>query len=462
MSELTVGLDIGSSALKACSFDLSGDGLPNLEKVKSVSTGLKRARPGWAEHDLKATERALRKLLGDLPTNCSVGFTSAMHALVLLDEAGEPICDGISWADLRSIEHSQYLKELDPASHARTGTPIHPMAWPAKLLWVREERPDWWKRIHRITDLKGYLMGRLLERAVPLDISSASSTGLWNQDTETWDQALCLHLELETDRLPSVALERSSVCQGDRTFFYGAGDGPLGNLGVGAVVAGRVAISLGTSGAVRQMESEIGKDLPSSLFRYALDRHNYVRGGAISNGTSVLEWLQKLKDRTVEEVVQDAAQCGPGASGITVYPYFSGERSPFWKPDVESRILGWSFEHDFHHLARACLEGVAFCLKRLLMELNPPGEPLRCTGGFFASPFWKQLLADVTGIPVSISPIEEATALGAALLTTDDYLERAATFPVGEVTEPRSDKVKIYEELFEKWSRADSTLILHS
>ncbi|MGE0488547.1 MAG: gluconokinase [Vulcanimicrobiota bacterium] len=435
-----VGIDMGSSRIKACLFRL--DDQPVLEKTHGLDCPLERG-PDRAEHDLEATEQAVRECLAQMPAGTPLGFASAMHSLVALDEAGRPLTRAIAWADTRAAEQARQLQAVDPEAHQRTGTPVHPMAWPAKILWLQENEPKLWERCHRLLDHKTYVLERLTGHRLPMDRSNASATGLY--DRHGWDHQLVARLGLQ-DRLPEVAEpDYGFECLGHPAVL-GGGDGPLANLGVGAVSEGRLAVSLGTSGAVRGVTRH-----PShkpELFVYALDAQGWVQGGAISNGTSVFDWLNRLRPEplSAEELVKLAAPVPAGARGLKVHPYFSGERAPYWDPAVESRIVGWSYQHGFAELTRACLEGVAFCLRRLV-HLWPPAT-LRCTGGLFADAFFTQLLADVCGCPVAVAPYPEATALGAALLILPDRWQRAAALPAGDLVEPQTN---LYEELYAQW-----------
>lgn len=430
-------------------------GSPVLVDSCSCNSPLRRSRDLWAEHDLAEMEESLREVVELVPPESTVGFASAMHGLVLLDKQGEPISNALSWADMRASTQARWLKAIDPQAHQRTGTPVHPMAWPAKLAWVREERPELWGQVARVSDLKAYLLERLTGQPQPLDLSSASGTGLWNSESKSWDRSLISTLGLQQSQLPAVASPLLPVQWGQRTLLLGAGDGPLGNLGVGATKPGRLAISLGTSGAVRRT-LEARRTVPPELFLYSLDGLCWVEGGAISNGSSVLDWLRRQRELSHQELLELASGSPPGAQGLSVYPYFSGERAPFWRPDTRSQIAGWGFSHDFADLVRACLEGVGYCLNRLLRLLEPAqGEPLRCTGGLFASPFWCQLLADISGHPIGVSPVTQATALGAALLTTERYLERSAELPLGEVLHPNLDLHEHYQVLYGQWKACE-------
>lgn len=445
-----LGLDIGSSVVKGCLFEMTGLEPPQLVEQYSVDAPLTRPGPERAEHPLGELESAVQEVLSQTPSGCQIGVACAMHGLVLLDEDGEALGDAISWADGRSVDQAHRLRLRDPQAHQRTGTPIHPMAWPAKLAWLREEDPELWRRTASVTDLKSYLLGRLTGQPCPVDISSASGTGLWNNEEKSWDDRLRQALKLDQIQLPAVASPRYTMDWQGRTLHLGAADGPLSNLGLGATSGDRIAVSLGTSGAVRRMVRE-RRDVPNELFLYALDGESWVEGGAISNGSVVLDWLRQHKEMSHQELLELVAQAPPGAGGLLVFPYFFGERAPHWLPGTRSQIVGWSFEHDFCHLVRGCLEGVGYCLTRLLRLLGGSSEPLRCSGGMFASPVWCQLLADISGCTLSISPVAQATALGAALMTLTDYHERAELLPAGELFEPDSDLHEHYQILFDQW-----------
>lgn len=452
---VTWAIDLGSTSIKGCRFDLETES-PQLLQESSQDCALLKPRPGWVEHDLAGMATIFSSLLEKIPAGERVGLASAMHALVLLDHKGEPLCDALSWADTRSEAQAVELRRLDPAAYGRTGTPLHSMAWPAKLLWVAQERPDWWARLHRVSDLKSYLWEKATGQIAPMDRSSASGTGLWNLASRSWDEALGQRLGVAPERLPQVS-DRHQMDWRGRTLFLGGADGPLGNLGLGAVTEGRVAVSVGTSGAVRRFHSQA---LPPAdgLFLYALDRLGWVEGGAISNGGSVFDWLRKEGPLSVEEMLGVADRVEAGADGLLVHPYFLGERAPFWRSDIKAGIGGRREHHDFAHLVRATLEGVAFCLHRLLGLLGSDEEPLRCTGGMFASPVWCQLLADVTGREVAVGLASEATALGAALLTESEPLARARILPMGRLWEPDVAVHQRYREIYQTWTETDPAI----
>ena len=446
-------IDIGSTAVKSCLFDLRESQAPELVEVFSARSPLLSPRANYSEHNLAEQGEALETHLARLPEGVPVGFTSAMHGLVLLDERGKALCNAISWADVRSSSQVERLRPACPDAQLRTGTPLHPMAWPSKLLWLQQSEPTLWQKVRRVTDLKSYHLERLTGRSLALDVSSASGTGLWNQQTQEWDPQLLDFLNLCPSVLPDVSLTPFRWEWNNRTLTLGAGDGPMGNLGTGATQSGSVALSLGTSGAVRTYVDQAGL-LDPRLFRYHLTADSWVEGGALSNGGSVLEWLIQQEAKSVEEIFRIASKAPIGANKTRVYPYFQGERAPFWRPDIQPRVEHNTARHTFADLCRATLEGVAFCLNRLILCLPRPKGPLRCTGGMFASTVWSQMLADVTGLEVALSPVPEATSLGAALLCTRDPLERSRALPLGSITEPTAKNHEIYAELYSEWAEA--------
>jgi gluconokinase len=450
------GIDIGSTNVKACLFELTDQKAPVLRETICLRCPLIRSGSGRVTHDLKALESILKQMLDSLPAGIPIGFSSAMHSLVLLDGREEALDDALSWADTRSELQADWLKKREPQAHSRTGTPVHAMGWPAKLLWTKENEPDIWRNTRRVLDLKTYLLRRLTGVDVPLDRSNASATGLFYLSQNAWDASLCRRLHLEPEWLPPVQCSLTTFEHQGRRFTLGAGDGPLGNLGVGAVTPERIAISLGTSGAIRKVLSEDRAVHADELFLYSLAAQILVQGGAISNGSSVLDWLKQFGGNSPSELLSLAENTPAGAEGLTVLPYFSGERAPFWRSNVRSQIHGWSHQHELRHLTRATLEGVAYCLKRLLLILGRPTEPLRCTGGLFRNRFWCRLLADITGCCIALSPNTEATALGAALLTLDKPLEVASELPIGELVEPEAKALEEYSERYAQWQAFSS------
>jgi len=202
----------------------------------------------------------------------------------------------------------------------------------------------------------------------------------------------------------------------------GAGDGPLANLGVGAVRPGVAACSIGTSGALRVTVSRPAVDPGGGVFCYALAQDRWVVGGAITNGGIVLEWAGRALAPDLAgpaELLELAAGVPPGSGGLLMLPYLMGERAPHWSPLPLGGYVGLTREHGRGHLVRAAIEGVCQQLALVLDSMRAAGNEvreIRATGGFARSPLWRQILADTLGTDIGFPAGAEGSAFGAALL----------------------------------------------
>jgi gluconokinase len=157
---------------------------------------------------------------------------------------------------------------------------------------------------------------------------------------------------------------------------------------------------------------------------YLLAEERWFAGGAINNGGLAVQWVRdmfypELSDEAgYQRLFQDAVQISPGSDGVTLLPYFAGERSPYWNADARAMITGLGLEHDRRHVARAVLEGVAYRLGEIWEALGAPdsAEPIRLTGGILQSPAWAQIVCDVIGSPLVAVDAGDASAIGAAML----------------------------------------------
>jgi gluconokinase len=203
----------------------------------------------------------------------------------------------------------------------------------------------------------------------------------------------------------------------------GAGDGPLANLGCGAVRPGVAACSIGTSGALRVMVARPAVDPGGGLFCYALTDDRWVVGGAINNGGVVLRWAgdalaPDLGPDAEERLTDLAARAPAGSGGLLMLPYLLGERAPHWSALPRGAYVGLTRAHRREHLVRAALEGVCLQLALVLRTLRETGievEQVRATGGFARSSLWRQLLADVLDMPVDFPAGHEGSGYGAGL-----------------------------------------------
>lgn len=436
---VVIGIDIGTTATKAVAVDRAG------RTVATASAGypLRQPEPGYAVQDpdeiLGAVGSTVRDVVGSVGAGRVAGlsFSAAMHSLLGLDRHGDPVTPLVTWADTRALGQAERLGAgaAGLALHRRTGTPVHPMSPLAKLAWFHETDPGTAARVAHWAGVKEYVLLRWCDRLV-VDHSVASATGLFGLATLDWDPEALALAGVRPAQLPELVptthvldnlrpdvATRLGLPAGTPV-VVGASDGPLANLGSGAVRPGVAACSIGTSGALRVMVDRPAVDPRGGVFCYALTPDRWVVGGAINNGGVVLQWAgdalaPDLGPDPEARLGELAAKAPPGSGGLLMLPYLLGERAPRWSALPRGAYVGLTRAHRREHLVRAALEGVCLQLALVLSAMRAaelPVDQVRATGGFARSPLWRQLLADVLDMAVDFPAGHEGSGFGAALL----------------------------------------------
>ncbi|KAB1155114.1 gluconokinase [Micromonospora sp. AMSO12t] len=435
---VVIGVDIGTTSTKAVAYDLDGAQLAH----HSVGYPLDEPFPGYAEQDARhihaAVLESVRAVVAELDRPIAgLSFGTAMHSLIGLDADGRPLTPSLTWADSRASRQAERLRAVPSglALHRRTGTPVHPMAPLPKLLWFAEQEPVLFGRAAYWVGIKDWVLLRLCD-ALVTDHSVASATGLMDMHQLSWDEEALGVAGITAEQLPEL-VPTTTVLPGltaeaaaatglprDTKVVVGAGDGPLANLGLGAVAPGVMACTIGTSGAMRVMVERPGVDPLGGVFCYALTEQRWVVGGAINNGGVVLEWTgdalaPELGEDAEEELLAQAALAPVGSGGLIMLPYLLSERAPHWSALPRGAYVGLTHGHRRAHLVRAALEGVCQQLALVLASVRAAGNEvreIRASGGFARSALWRQMLADVLGMPVHFPATREGSGFGAALL----------------------------------------------
>lgn len=436
---VVLGVDVGTTATKTTAFATDGAAVARAEHAYPLDVG----RSGRAEQDPRLVLDAVLRTVRATATRCrdldvevaGIAVSTAMHGLCAIDGTDRPSTPIVTWADTRARAQADAIREADPEVHDRTGVPVHPMAPLAKLAWFRDEDPGTFAAATRWVGVKELVLHALTGRWA-VDASVASGTGLWNAEARDWDPAALRLAGIDPSVLAPVvattevlggltAHTASAVAlPADTPVVAGAGDGPLANVGVGALAPGVAACSIGTSGALRLTVDRPGVDDRRRLFAYALDDARWVTGGAVNNGGSVLRWVGEALAPDLGPGAEDAllalaAATPPGADGLVLLPSLLAERAPHWRGDARGAFVGLTARHGRGHLVRAAVEGVCLQLALVLASLRDAGHEVhevRATGGFARSPFWRALLADVLGVPVGYPEHHEGSGLGAALV----------------------------------------------
>jgi|HigsolmetaAR205D_1030408.scaffolds.fasta_scaffold00126_16 gluconokinase len=492
-----IGLDIGTTSTKAIVFTRSG----SIKGTGNVDYPLLVPQPSWAEQEpdaiFNAVIQALRQAIAQAGAKQSdiagIGFSTAMHSLIAVDDSGNPLTNVIIWADNRSVEQTERLKQ-DGTGHRiylATGTPIHPMSPLTKLIWMREKDPDTFRKAAKFLSIKEYVIYRLFGQYV-VDYSIASATGLFNLKRLDWDEE-ALHVAGISAQQLSEPVPTTHVLRGldkryadeigidpDTPFVVGASDGVLANLGVGAIEPGQVAITIGTSGAVRTVVPEPITDQKGRTFCYVLTDKHWVIGGPTNNGGLMLRWfrdefswpeVEKAKELGVDPydvMIQAAKDVPAGAEGLLFLPFLSGERAPWWNPQARGSFFGIGLHHKRQHFIRAVLEGILFSVYSVgiaLRDLAGGAREIRASGGFARSKEWRQIMADMFGYEVLIPGTHESSSLGAAVLAMHavgairDLSEVNDLLRIVHRHEPDLERSGTYLELFYIYERVYLNLL---
>ncbi len=460
MTAALVGLDVGTTGVKAVAVSERGDALARAER----GYGLATPRPGWTEQDpedwWRAAEVALRELEVE-PT--AVGFSGQMHGLVVLDEHDRVLRPAILWNDQRTSAECREIEERVGGVERLlelTGNPALTGFTAPKLLWLRRHEPEIYAQIRRILLPKDYVRLRLIgEHAT--EVSDASGTLLFDVRGRRWSAPMLEALEVDPEWLPP-ALESTEL--------GGAGDQAASALGVGIDRPGPVSVVLGTSGVVFAALNAYSPDPRGALhtFCHAVPGTWHSMGVMLSAGGS-LEWLSRaLGNVPAEVLLREAAEWPAGSEGLLFQPYLAGERTPHADPDARGAFVGLTLRHDRGALARAVIEGVAYGLRDSLELLRAVGVDVqvgRVSGGGARSRVWLGIVASVLDLPLERTAAEEGAAYGAALLggvatgTFGDAHEAvAACVRVRDRIEPVAQLRAVYEDGYARYRRLYPTL----
>ena len=438
---MLLGLDLGTSSVKALLMDESGVALGEGSAPYSV----KAPRPGWAESSpdewwaavLSATDAAVGRRVAEVT---ALGLSGQMHGVVLADERGRPLRPAVLWADARSGGELSAYRGLDEgSSHRLANPPAVGMAGPT-LLWLREHEPDSYSSARWALQPKDWLRMRLTGEAAA-EPSDASATLLYDLLADEWSYTAVEDLGLRAELLAPLVQSAgvAGTLTGDAAgalglreglpVAAGAADTAAAMLGAGLLRPGPVQLTVGTGGQLVTPKDAPGPDPHgrTHLYRAAVPGLWYSMA-AIQNAGLALEWVRKVLGASWKEVYEEAFAVPPGSGGVAFLPYLSGERTPRFDPGARGAWTGLGLDHTRGHLLRAALEGVAFALLEGLealedlgiraAELRLAGGGASGAGGSSGEP-WRQLLADVLGRPLWLLPDEisaVASARGAAFL----------------------------------------------
>ncbi len=515
MQPLLVGLDLGTSSVKAITIDVAG----RVVASASRSYPLSRPRPGWSEQDPKdwweASAAALVELVNggvDPARVAGIGLSGQMHGLVLLDgrarERQASDCAALRpamlWNDQRT---GAQCAAIERAAGGRrklvemVGNAALPGFTLPKILWLREHEPETLKRAAHAVLPKDFVRLKLTGE-LATDVGDGAGTLLFDVDARRYS-ARALELFSISPSLFPGAVESAVVCGGLTTLaasqtglragtpvVAGSGDNQAGAIGAGVVKPGMVLATLGTSGVIYAHAERAWRDLPPGapdelcgrLHTMCAADGDAKRAGSWSvtgcmlSAAGSLQWARDtlFPGESFETLIDEASRISPGCAGLVFLPYLTGERCPHPDPDARGGWIGLTSRHTRGHLVRAVLEGVTFAMGQILDLVRGAGVPVqrvRLGGGGAKSELWRQMQADVYGAPVALTNTEEGPALGAALLAgvgagVWPSVERACAATITETlvvapsgnAERYAPARKVFERLYSELRGSNSAL----
>lgn len=483
---LILTIDIGTSSTRAILFDAEARVVEGMTAQRA--SHMATTPDGGAVFDADAVVAGVAATLDELLARAGdlVGQIGAVAVDTLVgnvlgvDGAGQAVTPVFTYADTRNAGAAQALRhELGAigvaAAHDRTGCLIHTSYLPARFRWLAQAEPTWFQSATRWVGVGEYLYYKLFG-VWRVSYSVAAWTGLLNRRSLTWDGAWLLRLPVKADQLaPLGDLDRP--CQGlqgawaarwpalaDVPWLLPVGDGAAANIGAGCDTPDRVALTMGTTGAMRVVVGPELARVPDGLWLYRVDGPRALLGGATTEGGNLYAWLRTLLQLPDEAALQAALAERPAAGhGLTVLPFVAGERAPGWREDARAAITGLSLHTQPLDIVQAGLEAIAYrfalIYRRIAPNLPKTGNLaiIAGGGGLLSSPAWLQIMADVLGRPLNTLAEREGTSRGLALLGLEHLrvIRRPADLPpaLAKTYQPDSARHARYQEAVEEQVR---------
>ncbi len=415
----------------------------------------------------------------------AVAMDTLVGNILGVDRNGAPITPVFTYADTRNAADAQALRrelghEGMAAAHDRTGCLIHTSYLPARFRWLARTMPDTLAAADRWASIGEYVLFRFLGEW-KAGYSVASWSGLLNRRSLTWDQTWLDRLPPESRRLSPLG-DLDSPLSGLRAewterwpalarvpWLPAIGDGAAANVGSGCDTPERIALTVGSTAAMRVVVSPNLERVPPGLWLYRVDAQRALLGGATTEGGNLFAWLRDvLKLPAPDELEKLLAQKPPDGHGLTVLPFIAGERAPGWREDARAVIRGLSLHTQPADIVQASLEAIAYRFAviygRILPNL-PAGahQIIASGGGLLSSPAWMQVFADVLGEPLLTLGEKEATSRGPALLALEQLgvIDKPSDLPpdTGRVFEPDPARHAVYRAAVQRQAELYETLI---
>ncbi len=415
-----LGADIGTTSLKATVFDTEGNVIKSTTKDYTLLvSGDDVELP--AEEYVKLFTEAYDEISEGIDIS-ALAIDTQCETLIVTDENDDPLMNAIVWLDNRATEQAEKIKAKfgNQRVYEVTGQPEITATWPAaKMLWIKENKPEVFRKIKKVFLLEDYLLYRLTGSFVT-EKTLQSSTIYYNINKDCWWQEMLDFIGVKKEWLPKIC--DSAVKVGEykgAAVVTSAIDQIAGAIGAGVTDKSVVSEMTGTTMVVFAPSNTVPAFNPESIVPC---HKNYDGKYCLLSWTSTagiaLKWFknnfcENFDFKQLDELAKDIPA---GSCGLTFLPYLCGSTMPKYDPDAKGAFVGLTMEHTRAHAVRSILESVACMLKANLDYLGVSSGEIRSMGGGASSPLWCQIKADMTGKDIAILENNETACLGSAIL----------------------------------------------
>ena len=415
-----MGADIGTTSLKAAVFDTDGNMLKSVTKDYTLNVSGDTVEFPPDEY-VRLFSEAFDELNECYPVY-AFSIDTQCETLIVADKDGDPLMNAIVWLDNRASKQAEEIKAHfgNKKVYDVTGQPEITATWPAaKMLWIKENQPEVYKKSGKVFLLEDYLLYRLTGNFVT-EKTLQSSTIYFDIKNECWWQEMLDFIGVKKEWLPKLynSAERIGEYKG-AVAVTGAIDQIAGAIGAGVTDKSIVSEMTGTTMVVFAPSETVPEYDPLSIVPC---HKNYDGKYCLLAWTSTagiaLKWFKNnfCEDYSFKELDGMAKEIKPGSDGLTFVPYLCGSTMPHYDPDAKGAFIGLTMEHTRAHAVRSILESVACMLKANLDYLKIDCTEIRSMGGGASSPLWCRIKADMTGKNIATLENNETACLGSAIL----------------------------------------------
>ncbi|MGN0485369.1 MAG: FGGY-family carbohydrate kinase [Lachnospiraceae bacterium] len=475
-----IGCDIGTSGTKAVATDSRGKILAQ----SSVTYGIIQLHNNWAEQEpdvwLNAATETIHQVIEKLPSKEDIKSIciSALYGGTgaLCDENMNSVRPALIWMDRRAEAEGKEIADTIGTDHIFeiSGNGIDSYFGYTKLLWVKKHEPENWRKIKNIVPIHSYIIYKMTGKLTVDYCSAGNVGGIYDYNTHSWSKEMCEAMGIPYDALPhsfhnpydiigtlNEEYQKKLGVSFPILVCAGTVDCIASMLSAAIIQPGDNAAVLGTSlnwGYIHDKKPD-NPNLVSMPYCIEPTKLSYTYGGASTAGALprwfAMKFLGSDKAEAYDELEHliNEEDIGPGADGLIALPYFMGERTPIWDEKATGVLFGLTLSHTKAHIYRAILEAVAYSLRHIMESMTDSDiniEKIVLVGGGARSAIWKQIFADVTGLPI-LTPVQEIEApLGDAFMAAmgagyiDDFSEMASWITMSPAIMPNEANHKQY------------------